>query len=93
VVEKVKPIMPQSVTLSGRHPRLTEAAYRNVPAICMGCHSGASPSIPPFGALLHTIHLTGNSHYLELFKGDCVNCHKLDATTGRWHIPSAAEKP
>ena len=93
VVEKVKPIMPQSVTLTGRHPRLTEAAYRNVPGVCTGCHSGASPSIPPFGALLHTIHLTGNSHYLELFRGDCVNCHKLNTTTGRWSIPSGPEKP
>jgi hypothetical protein len=38
--------------------------------------------------------LTGgtNNVFVTTFKGDCTHCHKLDAKTGAWSMPSGAEQ-
>jgi hypothetical protein len=32
------------------------------------------------------------NHFLALFHGECTLCHKLDAKSGAWAIPSGPEK-
>jgi len=29
---------------------------------------------------------------MTLFQGECTHCHKLDAMTGKWSMPSGPEK-
>jgi len=85
---------PAGVRLKGRHPAIPAATLRDIPNGCMPCHGKASKTAPPFAALLHRIHLSGGqqSPYMTLFQGECTPCHKLDATTGAWSLPSGPEK-
>jgi hypothetical protein len=83
---------PTGMTLKGRHPDAS-SALSNTPAGCLTCHARNSTMAPPFGRLLHRIHLTGGQTnlYLTMFQGECTYCHKLDPTTGAWSIPSGPE--
>lgn len=80
------------VTLDGKHPQ--SATATDVPAGCMRCHRPNALMAPPFGPLMHSIHLTGGDKnpFLTVYQGDCTNCHKLDRTTWTWSIPSGNEK-
>ncbi len=91
LLEKAQGAAPPGVTLKGRHPKL--GALGGGPAPCMKCHSAASKSAPPFRKLIHRIHLVGGekNDYLTEFQGQCTYCHKLNAATGEWSIPSAPE--
>jgi hypothetical protein len=99
--EKVEPALlakaqaaaPQGLVLKGRHPD-APGALKNIPASCLTCHSKASKTAPPFSRMLHNTHLTGggNNHFMTLFQGECTHCHKLDAATGGWLLPSGAER-
>ena len=44
--------------------------------------------------MIHEIHLTGGdtNHFLTMFQGECTLCHKLDAKSGAWAIPSGPER-
>ena len=48
----------------------------------------------PSSQLLHLVHLTGGTDnvFVTTFKGDCKHCHKLDAKTGAWSMPSGPEQ-
>ena len=84
---------PTGLKLKGSHPNVP-GSLKNIPAACMGCHGRTSKTAPPFVAMLHSIHLTGGgeSHYLTIFQGECTSCHKMDAKTGAWSMPSGPEK-
>jgi formate-dependent nitrite reductase cytochrome c552 subunit len=88
-----KATAPAGVTLKGKHPP-AEDSVEDIPAACLDCHDAASKKAPPFSRLLHLVHLTGGvkNVYVTTFKSDCTNCHKLDAKTGEWSIPSGPEK-
>jgi hypothetical protein len=60
----------------------------------MSCHGKGSKTAPAFSTMLHVIHLTGGeeSHYLTIFQGECTPCHKMDAATGAWTMPSGPER-
>ena len=97
--EKVEPALlakaqaaaPTGVTLVGKHPAAS-SALKDIPAGCIKCHGSASKKAPPFTHMMHTIHLTGEgNHFLAEFQGECTHCHKLDAKTGTWSIPSGSE--
>jgi hypothetical protein len=77
----------------GRHPRLPDPIFRNVPAGCLTCHRDNQTNLPPLAPMIHAIHLTGagENHYLTVFGGQCTNCHKFNAANGRWSIPSGPE--
>lgn len=79
--------------LTGKHPQAT-ASLQNIPGACIACHKKDSKTAPPFARLLHAIHLGGGdqSPFMTYFQGECTHCHKLDPTSGRWSIPSAAEE-
>ena len=99
--EKVEPgllaraqaTMPPGTVLKGKHP-VAVSALQSVPAKCLPCHGKTAKTAPPFGPLMHAIHLGGGeeSLFLTAFQGECTYCHKLDSKTGRWSTPSATEK-
>lgn len=84
---------PAGVVLKGKHPA-AEDSVEDIPSACLDCHDSGSKKAPPFSQLMHLVHLTGgtNNVYVATFKGDCTNCHKLDAKTGAWSIPSGPEQ-
>lgn len=92
LLDRAKAAAP-GLALAGKHPAVPEA-LGDVPAACLTCHGKDSTTAPPFGRMLHAIHLGGgeSSHYLTLFQGECTHCHKLDLKTGVWSLPSGAEK-
>lgn len=92
LVAKARATAPAGAKLNGKHPRVP-MALKDVPAGCMKCHGALSKKAPPFGRLLHVIHLTGGeqNHFITEFHGECTYCHKLDATAGTWSVPSAPE--
>lgn len=87
-----KASMPKGVALKGKHPG-AEDSLDDIPSSCLDCHGSDSKKAPPFTQLMHLVHLTGaKNDFVTTFKGDCTTCHKLDAKTGVWSIPSGPEK-
>ena len=93
LLARIRAVLPESMRVMGRHPRLPAPIFRNIPASCLTCHRDAQSALPPLGPMMHAIHLSGASEnqYLTLFGGQCTNCHKFNATNGRWSIPSGPE--
>lgn len=94
VLTRIQAVAAETMELSGQHPRLPAQSYEDIPASCMECHVGAQEGLLPMGPMLHSLHLTGGreNHFLTLFGGECTHCHKFDADTGVWSIPSGSEK-
>jgi len=87
-----KASMPAGVALKGKHPA-AEDSLEDIPAACLDCHGSDSKKAPPFSRLMHLVHLTGpKNEFVTAFKSDCTACHKLDAKTGEWSLPSGPEK-
>jgi len=84
---------PAGIVLKGKHPA-AEDSLEDIPGACLDCHDSGSKKAPPFSQLLHLVHLTGgtNNAFVTTFKGDCTHCHKLDAKTGVWSMPSGPEQ-
>lgn len=93
LLAKSKASAPKGVTLKGRHPA-AEDALDDIPGACLDCHDTGSTKAPPFSQLLHLVHLVGGeaNAYVTHFKSDCRNCHKLNAETGAWSLPSGPEQ-
>ena len=87
-----KAAAPDSAKIKGKHPG-AKAALKNIPGGCLACHGKSSKTAPPFARLMHAIHLVGGDQnlFMGYYQGDCTHCHKLDAQTGNWSVPSAAE--
>lgn len=84
---------PAGVTLTGRHPEAAEA-LADVPGACLDCHGRDATDAPPFGRLMHAVHLADrpDNPFLSLFQGECTHCHKLDAATGAWTVASGPQR-
>jgi hypothetical protein len=84
---------PAGIALKGKHPAAGDS-LEDIPSACLDCHDSGSKKAPPFSQLLHLVHLTGgtNNAFVTTFKGDCTHCHKLDAKTGAWSMPSGPEQ-
>jgi hypothetical protein len=93
LLERAQGAAPAGVVLKGRHPAV-EGALSDVPRSCLACHGGGSATAPPFSRLMHAVHLAGGekNHYMTIFQGECTYCHKLNATTGGWTLPSGPER-
>lgn len=92
LLNKVRKVFPNT-ELKGVHPLAAES-LEDIPSACIACHRSTSDTAPPFAELLHVIHLTGlnENHFLTIFQGECTHCHKLNAETGAWTMPSGPEK-
>lgn len=93
LLKKVAGSAPPGVKLRGQHPA-APGALKNIPGDCLMCHGRTSTMAPPFARMLHAIHLTGgkDNHFLTVFQGQCTHCHKLNAATGAWSLPSGPER-
>lgn len=94
ILAQAKAAAPAGMTLKGKHPAVPGAGLKNVPGSCLMCHGPTSKMAPPLGRLVHAMHLTGGDKnpFLTTFQGECTLCHKLNAKTGAWTIPSGPEK-
>ena len=83
-------VLLKAPTRKKKHPPV---ATKDIPAACMKCHPATSKTIP-FAPLMHKAHLAKGdaSEFVKQFGGECTHCHKLDKATGRWALPSGAEK-
>lgn len=93
LLERVRGVAGKAgVQLRGRHPEVP-ASLKDIPDGCMRCHRRGSEEAPPFGALVHALHLVGGESnvFLTTFQGECTYCHKLDAATGAWSLASGPE--
>ena len=93
LLDKAQAATSEGVILTGKHPFETES-LKDIPSACIECHNSLSQKAPSFGQMVHIIHLTGGqeNHYMTLFQGECTYCHKFNPMTGKWFVPSGAEK-
>jgi hypothetical protein len=93
LLAKSKASAPAGLVLKGRHPSADDA-LDDIPNSCLDCHGTTSKKAPPFTRLMHLVHLTGGAAnaFVTTYKSDCTHCHKLDAKTGEWSLPSGPEK-
>jgi hypothetical protein len=91
-LERVRAFTPADMRLDGRHPKV-EGTGGEIPASCLVCHAAKSKEAPPFGRLLHGLHYAGGAenHFVSLFGGECLHCHKLDPATAVWSLGSGEE--
>jgi len=94
MMEKLRAIGGMGANLTGRHPAVQAESFTNVPGSCIDCHAKPESKTVPLDRIAHVLHLTGGreNHFITLFAGQCTACHKLDAKTGHWSIPSGPEK-
>ncbi len=92
LLARVSAAAPAEVRLKGKHP-VVAAALQDIPSGCLSCHGKGSKTAPPFAEMMHLIHLVGGegNHFMTLFQGECTHCHKFDAMTGTWRVPSGPE--
>lgn len=94
LLARARAAAPPDLKLVGTHPD-AEESLRSIPGACLTCHARGSTLAPPFGRLMHRIHLVGGetNHFLTMFRGECTYCHKLDSESGAWSIPTGPEPP
>ncbi len=94
LTEKARATSVDASKIKGKHPAVANVKA-NIPQTCLaGCHKPGSTIAPPFGRLMHVIHLVGGTgnRFLTTNQGECTHCHKLDQKTGTWKAASSAEK-
>ncbi len=81
------------IKLTGQHPDIS-SKVEVIPGDCLKCHRKESKTVPPFGNMMHSIHLVGgkDNHFIAHAQGSCTHCHKLDKKTGAWHLGSGKEE-
>jgi len=89
VLEIARTVARTDTALTGRHPAV-DRALTDIPNGCLDCHSDSRNPVP-LRQVLHKLHLAENSVFLRVFRGECTHCHKLDANTGTWQVPSSPE--
>jgi len=84
---------PAGLKLKGKHPDASDA-LDDIPVACADCHSEDSKKAPSLAGMVHRIHLVGGdkNRFMTEFQGECTSCHKFDAATGAWSVPSGPEK-
>jgi len=89
LLNKVAGAAPSGLKLKGKHPSVL-GALKSIPKSCLQCHGSGSKTAPAFSLMMHTIHLTGGkaNRFLMLHQGECTHCHKMNAATGAWTLPS-----
>ena len=70
------------------HPDIT-AIVKKIPDDCAMCHKEGT-SAGPLSLALHKHHYEDptENHFISFYKGSCLNCHTLDAETGKMGVKS-----
>ena len=92
LLRQARASVPPGAASEGRHPESSDS-LGDIPGACLECHGTDAREAPPFARLIHLVHLEGGAqnHFMTVFQGECTLCHKLDARTGRWAVPSGPE--
>jgi hypothetical protein len=92
LLQQARASAPPGVAIEGRHPEASDS-LGDIPGACLECHGTDAREAPPFARLIHLVHLEGGAqnHFMTVFQGECTLCHKLDARTGQWIVPSEPE--
>lgn len=94
VLARLQALSLSARPLTGKHPKVKVSGVE-IPTSCMKCHTESSKLAPPFGPLIHGLHLLGGekNHFLTMFGGECTSCHKLDPQTATWQLGTGIEGP
>jgi hypothetical protein len=73
--------------LSG-HPKV-DTIVKILPKDCLICHNGKGRA-PQFNLAMHLVHFNkpAENAFVTAYKGACLNCHSLDASTGEMSVKS-----
>jgi hypothetical protein len=73
------------------HPKI-DAIVKKLPQDCMMCHKEGG-KVAALNLMLHKAHYekAGESAFIQFYQGACLNCHKLDAASGKMSIKSGAK--
>ncbi len=73
------------------HPKV-DAIVKQVPQGCLICHKEAGKA-GPLNIVLHKAHYakSADSPFVQFYQGACLNCHKLDAASGKLTMKSGAK--
>jgi hypothetical protein len=71
------------------HPDITKVV-KNVPTDCAMCHK-PNTKAGPIADALHKVHFADPTKnvFVTTYGGQCLNCHKLDVTTGAMSVKAA----
>ena len=73
------------------HPKI-DAIVKTVPDSCLICHKEGG-KVSPLNVMLHKAHYEkgAESPFVQFYQGACLNCHKLDAASGKVTLKSSAK--
>jgi len=73
------------------HPKI-DAIVKKLPDSCMICHK-AGGKVSPLNIMLHKVHYEKGAEnpFVQFYQGACLNCHKLDAASGKLTMKSSAK--
>ena len=82
--------LPAEVKNVKGHPDISKIV-KVAPTDCEKCHKDTG-KIPSIAKVVHKVHFgptadnTAKNHFVTAYAGSCLNCHKLDLTTGDMSI-------
>ncbi|MEI6874414.1 MAG: hypothetical protein WCL50_04695 [Spirochaetota bacterium] len=82
----------KTVNAIKNHPSITTAFKNaNIPDSCLLCHKEGS-KLGFLGKNLHRAHYANllKSRFVSDYQGSCLNCHKLDLSTGAMNLKSGS---
>jgi hypothetical protein len=77
-----------SLAKLGKHPKI-DAIVKKLPEDCMMCHKEGG-KVAALNIMLHKAHYEkgAESPFIKFYQGACLNCHKLDAASGKMSVKS-----
>lgn len=82
----------RTVNAIKNHPSITNAFRNaNIPDSCIMCHKEGS-KLGSLGKNLHRAHYANllKSPFVSSYQGSCLNCHRLDLSTGAMALKSGS---
>jgi hypothetical protein len=73
------------------HPKI-DAIVKQVPEGCLVCHKEGG-KVSALNIMLHKAHYEKGAEnpFVQFYQGACLNCHKLDAASGKMSVKSGAK--
>ena len=72
------------------HPKI-DALVKKLPDSCAICHKAAG-KVSPLDIIMHKVHYQDfeKNPFVQVYQGACLNCHQLDAASGKLTMKSSA---
>jgi hypothetical protein len=77
-----------SLAKLGKHPKI-DAIVKKIPDSCLMCHKEGG-KVSALNLMLHKAHYEkgADNAFVKFYQGACLNCHKLDAASGKMSVKS-----